>query len=344
MAADAPRPHSLDIPPDLARPSSLSLRPHLSVQTRIRARSVTSGAGAAAPLLPYLSPTLAGSPVLPSFNAFIAEAPPPHHPSANGFSSLSRESRAAREGRDTDDGEDAADGEDEGVPGTEESGSTASSDSPPVTPVDPPSLSIFGVAPDGKGPEEWSSKRREDVKLEGQTRIGVRRGRSFTSLLMPSLRSPPAIEHPDPIAEMTTPPLSDIESGEPIHPHPSSSFYPPKTSHHHPSSSEPPPPKTLRNFVPQVILLGVLFLSSLAVIAALVASLPNLFIPHSVSDLPALTSSLSIYRASSQFAELHLFVVLSALFLWKQCFSIPGSSKSWVEGGVTQLTLCFPQS
>lgn len=168
-------------------------------------------------------------------------------------------------------------------------------------------------------------KKYERTALEGSTRHNLRRGRSFTSLLMQPTTPSPRVERPDPILEQRethSPTLSDIESGEerPLAYGPSS--YPPE------AAAAPPPPrpiKSIRDFVPQVLTLLALFVASFAVIAVLVATLPNLHIPHSVSDLPALTSSLSTYRASSYFAELHLFLVLTALFLWKQCFSIPGS-------------------
>jgi hypothetical protein len=77
--------------------------------------------------------------------------------------------------------------------------------------------------------------------------------------------------------------------------------------------------------VPQLVILVALFFSSFAVIFLFIRTLPGLFLPHSIADLPALTATLSTYRSSSFVAELHLFGVLTLLFLWKQCFSIPGS-------------------
>ncbi|KAK4703310.1 hypothetical protein P7C70_g2910, partial [Phenoliferia sp. Uapishka_3] len=315
------RPHSLDLPADLARPSSLSLRPHLNVQTRIRSRSLISGGGSSAPV-PFLSPTLAGSPVLPNFSTFLSDA---NRSSSNvGSSSLAR--NGGGHPREESGGED----DDEGVPGIEEGGSTES-ESPPQTPADgmmaeplPPFRLPGTVDTEPWGPYA-KDKRKNEVRLDGATRI--RRGRSFTSLMMPTAqRSPQAVERQDPMAEIaevtTPPPLSDLESGELDRRYEKgTSTFPPLPA----VVLSIPPPKTLRNFVPQVALLAVLFTASFGMIWALVASLPNLFIPHSVSDLPALTNALSVYRASSVFAELHLFVVLSFLFLWKQCFSIPGS-------------------
>ncbi|ORY83556.1 hypothetical protein BCR35DRAFT_352013 [Leucosporidium creatinivorum] len=321
--SDSPsRPASVDLPADLARPSSLSLRPQLGVQTRIRARSITSGSGAASPVVPYLSPTLAGSPTLPGVESFLVPG-----------SSLSQSPLSRQQGGSDDDGDEGSDR----TPDAEESGSTES-ESPPSTPAGPsrgtPTFRVSGdwvqeslrmqgtVSPTHEKQQPYQYER---TALEGSTRHNLRRGRSFTSLLMQPNTPSPRVERPDPILEQRethSPTLSDIESGEerPLAYGPSS--YPPEATAAPPL---PRPTKTIRDFVPQVLTLLVLFIASFAVIALLVATLPNLHIPHSVSDLPALTSSLSTYRASSYFAELHLFVVLTALFLWKQCFSIPGS-------------------
>ena len=309
---DSPsRPASVDLPPDLARPSSLSLRPQLGVQTRIRSRSITSGGGAAPSQVPYL-PTLAGSPTLPGVDSFLSNG--------SGFS----QSPLSRRQDDDEDGS-------EGTPGAEETASTESQ-SPPSTPAGPTrGMPTFRVSGDWvqnglKQQEQGMPKgKQQRTALEGSTRHNLRRGRSFTSLLMQPTTPSPKVERPNPIVEHLethSPPLSDIESGEERPNAYGASGYPPELTT---VPSRPAVKKTLRDFVPQVLTLVFLFIASFAVIALLVASLPNLFIPHSVSDLPALTSSLSAYRASSYFAELHLFVVLTVLFLWKQCFSIPGS-------------------
>ena len=205
--------------------------------------------------------------------------------------------------------------------------------------------------------ELWRSKgeTEEDLKtvegrhrsksLEGMTRMGLRRGRSFTSLLNqpPKLSSPKyernkeLYQPPNPILE-TYEAESKPPSPEPIEPflasssspsHASSTIlYPPHSIIDSDASLSPLLPaaqKSLRDFVPQLIILVALFFSSFAVIFFFVSTLPGLFLPHSVADLPALTATLSAYRASSFLAELHLFGVLTILFLWKQCFSIPGS-------------------
>lgn len=234
-----------------------------------------------------------------------------------------------RDDRDADD-----EGEHERLPSTEEGGSTESESPPPTPRDDHPSIPSFRVSGEGG---HWSEeaqlnlggvspalrtkeRRRAEVALEGATSHRVRRGRSFTSLLVPQVGQA-NYDREDTIAEVITPPPSDIETGD-IPYGPTLSTFPPTTS----STLTPSgPPKALRDFIPQIGLLLFLFLSSFAVIAGLVATLPGLHIPHAVADLPELTAALSTYRASSYLAEVHLFTVLTALFLWKQCFSIPGS-------------------
>lgn len=175
-------------------------------------------------------------------------------------------------------------------------------------------MNLGGVSPALR----TKDRRRAEVALEGATSHRVRRGRSFTSLLVPQVGQG---EREETITEVITPPPSDIETGD-IPYGPTLSTFPPTSS---PSLTPSDSPKTLRDFIPQVGLLVLLFFSSFAVIAGLVATLPGLRIPHAVADLPELTAALSNYRASSYLAEVHLFTVLTALFLWKQCFSIPGS-------------------
>ncbi|KAM0790093.1 hypothetical protein ACM66B_005421 [Microbotryomycetes sp. NB124-2] len=196
---------------------------------------------------------------------------------------------------------------------------------------------------------------------ESPVRQMLRRGRSFTTLFMNPLSSPKATatDRPDPIAELQeakySPPAVSDEDFQRRYAPPSTSakdrstFVPlasrpddaagvaasslAELSSSAAVASAATSPKTLRSFVPQLALLACLFVGSSALVAALIATLPNLFIPHALSDLPALTSALSTYRASSILAELHLFSVLSVLFWWKQCFSIPGSVLSNVLFG-----------
>ncbi|GAA5900644.1 hypothetical protein JCM5296_006736 [Sporobolomyces johnsonii] len=259
--------------------------------------------------------------------------------------------------------------------GTEESASTRS-DSPPPTPRDFDDVTheiILGAglpsfrlaAPSRRGSTaEWEERenwrtggeldeethplakevntRNRSKSLEGITRMSVRRGRSFTSLLCqpepgtsPTFARKELFQPPGPIletyeTEAPSPPATehaDIKSGEEHFPSTAVSLYPPTLAEAAPPviAALPLERKTLRDFVPQLIILVTLFLSSFAVIFFFISTLPGLFLPHSVADLPALTKTLSAYRASSFGAELHLFGVLTLLFLWKQCFSIPGS-------------------
>ncbi|GAA5935537.1 hypothetical protein JCM3775_003343 [Rhodotorula graminis] len=284
--------------------------------------------------------------------------------------------RVAFSGRDFYDVDDAP----TSAEGTEESGSTRSDSPPPHTPRDGHAGVGVGAAADA--PQYWvespsrrnsdvdhhereawrtggepddealalakaqhdASRRNRSQSLEGVTRMSLRRGRSFTSLVSPATeRKDPlaaAVVMPPPIFEQYEPPptpqvpsssvsaydsaaAAAVAAGD----RSSTSLYPPATggvplaSDLVPTSS----PKSLRDFVPQLVILLSLFVSSFAVIAFTISTLPGLFLPHSVADLPALTATLTTYRASSYTAELHLFAVLTLLFLWKQCFSIPGS-------------------
>lgn len=202
-------------------------------------------------------------------------------------------------------------------------------------------------ADDATSTDPAAATRNRSKSLEGLTRMSLRRGKSFTSLLvqpMPAAAPSPAsssaglAEQRDPFlsgaadraklsAIAPTPVLAQFENPPILRPDSLGNLpdprnlFPPATASLDPLAT----PKSLRDFVPQLLILFALFLSSFVVIALTIATLPGLFLPHSVSDLPALTKTLTTYRASSFTAEAHLFVVLTLLFLWKQCFSIPGS-------------------
>ncbi|GAA5825275.1 hypothetical protein JCM11251_006914 [Rhodosporidiobolus azoricus] len=353
---------SLPVPPPLAscsttplsspsavRPSALSTRREtMPGQTRLRARSV--GKGAVAPFA-HLSPTLAGSPVMQGAESFAGQHSSP----------LAR-TRAEHErnlyGSDESAGEDAP--PHSSTEGTEESGSTRSDSSTPPTPRDEEMPSFAIIPPSRRGSaaqwdlmkeqENWRTGgpetedevhgRHRSKSLEGKTRMSLRRGKSFTSLLGGPPGSDQVVERektsaivpPTPIFEVYEPPTtpntgspsnSDIESGEEHFP--STSHYPPTSGTLPSPASSSAATRRLRDFVPQLTILFTLFLSSFAVILFAIATLPGLFLPHSVSDLPSLTAAMTEYRASSFFAEAHVFGVLTLLFLWKQCFSIPGS-------------------
>ena len=353
----------------VARPSAFSIRPDFGpVQTRIRARSINSGKGVSVPIaLPKLSPTLAGSPVLPNFDSFLHDQ---HQYQGKGKGKAGTEGSGSALGKvranegenwsprsngDTDDSEP--------TPSGTETGSTRS-ESPPQTPRDSdletdevPSFQLEGPSRRGSSAEReerelWRLKgeaeadlksvegRNRSKSLEGMTRMSLRRGRSFTSLLgqPPTLSSPKyerkeLYQPPNPILETFESETSDpsnscppksLEITDPYRPV-TTALYPPTLSESSDLAALPAPKKSLRDFVPQLVILVALFFSSFAVIFFFISTLPGLFLPHSVADLPALTATLSTYRSSSFFAELHLFGVLTILFLWKQCFSIPGS-------------------
>lgn len=363
--------------PHVARPSAFSIRNDFSkVQTRIRARSINSGKGVSASnvVLPRLEPTLAGSPVLPNFDSFLSSQ-------GVGGSSI-RASEAAGTDAGGGRGPEVDDYYEPNNPSGTETGSTRS-DSPLETPRDSdfddtdavPRFRLEGPSRRGSSAEReerelWRSKgeHEEDLKtvegrhrsksLEGMTRMGLRRGRSFTSLLnngqggqaSPSNAASPKLERS--LRELYQPPNSTIpethdESDSkppspvlrPVEPFSARGsisstaplLYPPTPMTDNSLGSEAflaadaATTKSLRDFVPQLVILVALFVSSFAVIFAFISTLPGLFLPHSVADLPQLTATLSAYRGSSFLAELHLFGVLTVLFLWKQCFSIPGS-------------------
>ncbi|KDE06460.1 hypothetical protein MVLG_03244 [Microbotryum lychnidis-dioicae p1A1 Lamole] len=367
-----------------ARPSSYSVRPQLAVQTRLRARSITSttaatnsnstsGSGSGSPTLaPAPTPTHAGSydgssqgstststlastlTSLSSSTLTVTPALTRRQTDPTGLvplrpiASRSRLSELPLNREDTDSDEDDNEGTSvyddamsEGVPDLHEhegSSSTSDSEETPSTPAND-AMSPFPtwnvVSPKEQQRPFAVSQVDDDVdrytparsKFEGSTRHDLRRGKSFTSLIVqPVMPSPAAGERPDPIAEHVQhdhdisheehypPTPNDLEAGR-------ASFDGTTEA----TDAFPPSTKSLRDFVPQIATLAALFFCSFVCIALLVSSLPGLFIPHSVADLPQLTVALSAYRSMSWFAELHLFVVLATLFLWKQCFSIPGS-------------------
>lgn len=208
------------------------------------------------------------------------------------------------------------------------------------TPPDP-YVEIFSAAErlDSKVQEERDRQGvRIDPKVDGSPTIERKRGRSFTSLLMGGIgvggrSSSPSIEvhtgttftsrgkntfaREATIYEAFSLPSTPRTSTDSI------SLLPLST---HPIFSPPSKPsKSLLSFLPQLAYLFFLFSASSLVIFGLLYTLPSLSLPHTLSDLPALYTSLSTYAQTSSLASLHLFLVLSSVYLWKQCFSIPGS-------------------
>ncbi|SCV73738.1 BQ2448_6168 [Microbotryum intermedium] len=353
-----------------ARPSSYSVRPQLAVQTRLRARSITSTSSSSAS--PALAQTIAGSSdgsslISPSTSTLASTSTSSSSSSLTvtpaltrrltdpgglvplrPIASRSRLSELPLNREDTDSGDDDDDDEgnsiyddamSEGVPGLHEhegSSSTSDSEETPSTPandamspfpawnvVSPKEAQHAFIAPQIDDMDRYTPGRS---KFDASTRRDLRRGKSFTSLIVqPVTPSPAVVERPDPIMEH----MQEHDGSREEH-------YPPTPNdmeagrHSFDGATEPAEAfrhstKTLRDFVPQIATLAALFISSFAFIALLVLTLPGLFIPYSVADLPQLTVAMSAYRSSSWLAELHLFVVLTMIFLWKQCFSIPGS-------------------
>ena len=88
-----------------------------------------------------------------------------------------------------------------------------------------------------------------------------------------------------------------------------------------PSSSPPDARPPMRALGRHIALLAAVFVTSTAVVFALIASVPALSMPHSLADVVALADRLRQYGASGLVAWSHVLVVLSALFCWKQAFS-----------------------
>ncbi|GAA6017180.1 hypothetical protein JCM10207_002563 [Rhodosporidiobolus poonsookiae] len=361
--------------PALVRPSALNTRPQSFLGGRMRARSIGNGKGGPPQPLAHLSPTLPGSPAFVGGDSFAArgEKGGVYSPLGRAREEDERRRRYLNASDESAEGEAETEGDDapfSSAEGTEESGSTRSDSPPPRTPRDDgdggyPTFEVIPPSRRGSAAqwdlveerENWRTggeldedhhpqakelnTRNRSKSLEGQTRMSLRRGRSFTSLLSgpqgPAVSPmaekkeaaaapvPPIFETyelpPTPSAPVHT--LSDIESGEEYSP--STASYPPAAGVLPAPTTAALAPRKLRDFVPQLTILLALFASSFAVVLVTISTLPGLFLPHSVSDLPSLTAAMTTYRASSFVAEVHLFAVLTLLFLWKQCFSIPGS-------------------
>ena len=301
-------------PSPLSRPSAISTRPQLSNQGRLRSRSInnsaqpqaTTGADAGGKQgeQAFLAPTLVGSPELgpgEHFGEGHAEAGSAHPAGPNGSSKGWKPPAITLTSSDGN---------------FYHNGGPSSSSS---------SSSGAQSASSGQGPY-----------ANGGLPAQVRRGRSFTSLLVqptiPSGGVTPFANVEEEVdgyfekdyARRSSSP-EDVEAGF-APPHPSNPSDPLlATDHNSTLSADPARRRNITEFLPHIAILGFLFLASFLIILALVATLSALFIPHSFSQLPALVSALVEYRSSSWLAEVHLFAVLSCLFVWKQAFSIPGS-------------------
>lgn len=157
----------------------------------------------------------------------------------------------------------------------------------------------------------WKSGKLEGIERERQEEEVVddplaghklRRGRSFTTIALPVLPATPEVEIEEP--KFTTTEFDSASS----------------------TVVEPTPPLGIRQFAPQLVYIVILFIISFIVVSLAIASLPNLFLPRKLAQLPELAASLSLYRAAdSLLAELHLFAVLNIVYVAQNAWSIPGA-------------------
>lgn len=87
----------------------------------------------------------------------------------------------------------------------------------------------------------------------------------------------------------------------------------------------PPARRPLSSFRRELAVLVSAFAISTFVLGLLLASLPPVPFPHDLSGLPAVVRALDSYARSSTRASLHIFIVVSCAFVWKQAFSVPGT-------------------
>ena len=84
-------------------------------------------------------------------------------------------------------------------------------------------------------------------------------------------------------------------------------------------------PLSLSKSLPPVFLLLFLFSLSLLFIYYAIATIPVLSIPHSISQIREQSAALQAYARRGWTEGIHVSAVLSALFVFKQAFSVPGS-------------------
>ena len=158
----------------------------------------------------------------------------------------------------------------------------------------------------------WKSGKMEGIERETEEEdeivdVGavhkLRRGRSFTTMALPMLPATPEVEVEEPLFPTTE---FDTTSSIPV-------------------DHDPIPSPGCRQFLPQLIYIFILFLASFIIVTLSLASLPTLFLPRKLAQLPALAASLSLYRANSLFADVHLFAVLQILYMAQNAWSIPGA-------------------
>lgn len=84
------------------------------------------------------------------------------------------------------------------------------------------------------------------------------------------------------------------------------------------------PRHSLSNLLPPILFLCVIFSISLVCIYLAISTIP-LTIPHNISEIREQTIALRNYSRQGLTEGLHVSAVLSALFVFKQAFSVPGS-------------------
>lgn len=188
--------------------------------------------------------------------------------------------------------------------------SNSTANNPHNLPLDNVTDTITGNMFKGKETMLIPSSEVEEGGSFASSRRELSRGNSYTTLIV---RPSPSYEKEDPMSDYFPPTIPE-DSEEAI--------------------INTISAKSLKNFIPQLLLLLALFLSSFFVIALMITTLPGLFIPHSLTEIPTLATSLETYRSSTRLADIHIFIVLSSLFLWKQAFSIPGSVLTNILFGV----------
>lgn len=82
--------------------------------------------------------------------------------------------------------------------------------------------------------------------------------------------------------------------------------------------------QTLSKLLPPILFLIITFMISLIIIFYMVSTIP-LKIPHNISEIKLQTIALRDYSRKGLSEGLHVSAVLSALFVFKQAFSVPGS-------------------
>lgn len=84
-------------------------------------------------------------------------------------------------------------------------------------------------------------------------------------------------------------------------------------------------PQSLSKLLPPVLFLLFLFSLSLLFIYYAISTIPVLSIPHNVSEIREESAALREYARRGWTEGVHVSAVLSAIFVFKQAFSVPGS-------------------